>query len=68
MTPVQCLAARNLLNWGQSYLARQSSITIVSVQNFEAAMTMPRPTTLAAMKAALEAGIEFTEGSGRERG
>jgi transcriptional regulator with XRE-family HTH domain len=63
MAPAQCLAARNLLNWSQSYLARQSSITIVAVQNFEAAKTMPRPATLAAMRAALEAaGIEFTKG------
>jgi transcriptional regulator with XRE-family HTH domain len=61
-------SARNLLNWSQSYLARQSSITIVAVQNFEAAKTMPRPATLAAMKAALEAaGVEFIAENGGGR-
>jgi transcriptional regulator with XRE-family HTH domain len=60
MTPAQCLAARNLLNWSQSYLARRSSITIVPVRNFEAGKTTPQLASLTAMKAALEAGgVEF---------
>jgi transcriptional regulator with XRE-family HTH domain len=65
MTPPQCRAARDLLNWSQSYLARRSSITVVPVRNFEAGKTTPQPATLAAMKAALEAGgVEFIAENG----
>jgi transcriptional regulator with XRE-family HTH domain len=60
MTPAQCRAARELLNWSQSYLARQSSMTIVPIRNFEAGKTKTQPASLTAIKAALEAGgVEF---------
>jgi transcriptional regulator with XRE-family HTH domain len=65
MNPTQCRAARDLLNWSQSYLARQSLISIISIENFEAGKTRPKLATLSAVKTALEAaGIEFIEGNG----
>ena len=65
MTPEQSRAARGWLDWGQAELAAAASVSLSTVRDYEKGRRTPIPTTLAAMKAALEAqGIAFVEGDG----
>lgn len=63
--PRQIRAARALLNWNQSDLARASGIAVSSIKNIENDQTAARKETLDDIKRALEsAGVEFVSGSG----
>lgn len=65
ITPAQIKAARALLNWKQSDLAKASRLSLPSINNIERALGSPRVDTMNALQTALEnAGILFTAGSG----
>lgn len=65
MTPEQSRAARGWLDWGQAELASAAGISLSTVRDYEKGRRTPIPTTLAAMKAALEAqGIAFVDEGG----
>ena len=65
MTPEQCRAARGLLNWTQSELAKAAAVGIVTVRQVEAGTASPRRATLQVMRRALEdAGVEFIDANG----
>lgn len=60
ITPEQIRAARALLNWKQSDLAKAAHISLPSINNMERAIGSPRVETMRAVQHALElAGIEF---------
>ena len=60
MTPVQCYEARRLLGWKRLELAIRALCAEVTVRNLEEQRCRPRPSTIAALRTALEeAGIEF---------
>jgi transcriptional regulator with XRE-family HTH domain len=60
ITAEQIKAARALLNWKQSDLARESGISLPSINNIERAVGSPRVDTLVSIQNALQsAGIEF---------
>ncbi|MEJ0074041.1 MAG: helix-turn-helix transcriptional regulator [Alphaproteobacteria bacterium] len=62
MTPEQCRAGRAWLGWPQERLAKDASVGVSTVRDFEAGRREPTRNNLAAMKAALEAGgISFVE-------
>ncbi len=54
ITSEQCRAGRAVLNWSQSDLAKESGVSLRSIQEFEANQRNPNPTTLQALLAALE--------------
>ena len=65
ITPAQCRAARGLLEWSQSDLARQAHVGIVTVQQLETGVSRPRSATLEVIKRAFElAGVEFIDENG----
>lgn len=60
VTPEQIKAARALLNWKQSDLAKASGLSLPSVNNIERAIASPRVDTMTSLQKSLEnAGIEF---------
>ncbi|WP_354059092.1 helix-turn-helix transcriptional regulator [Bradyrhizobium sp. RT6a] len=60
ITPQQCRAARGLLDWTQSDLAKAAAVGLSTVKDFERGTRETDPANVAAMEAALErAGIEF---------
>ena len=60
ITPQQIKAARSLLNWKQSDLAKVSGISLPSINNIERNIASPRIETIRALQKSLEnAGIEF---------
>lgn len=60
ITKSQIKAARSLLEWDQSDLAKASGLSLTSVATLEQGKASPRPTTWQAIQKALEdAGIEF---------
>lgn len=62
MTPEQSRAARAWLELSQQELASAASVSLSTVRDYEKGRTTPIPTTLAAMKAALEVqGIAFVD-------
>jgi transcriptional regulator with XRE-family HTH domain len=56
MTPEQSRAARAWLNWSQADLAQRAQVSLSTVRDFEKGRHNPIPTTLAAMRRALEDG------------
>lgn len=65
MTSAQCRAARALIEMEQSDLAEASGMTRNTVINFEKGERTPRASTVAAIRAALEAaGVEFIKENG----
>lgn len=65
ITPEQIKAARALLKWKQSDLARASGLSLPSINNIERAIGSPRVDTMNALQEALEnGGIQFTSGRG----
>jgi transcriptional regulator with XRE-family HTH domain len=65
MTPMQCRAARGLLDWSQRDLAEQAGVGIVTVRQLEAGTHEPRRATLDVVQRALEtAGVEFIDENG----
>jgi transcriptional regulator with XRE-family HTH domain len=65
ITPAQCRAARALLEWNQQELARKARVGVVTVHQFESAVSQPRPATLEVIRRAFEsAGVEFIDENG----
>jgi transcriptional regulator with XRE-family HTH domain len=65
LRPEQCRAARSLLGWSQTRLAREAGLKVLALRRFENGHTDPRASTLAAIERALSlAGIELIEGNG----
>lgn len=65
ITPAQIRAARALIEWKQTDLAKAAGVSEMSVKNIERGTTDPRVSTLQAIQSALEtAGIEFINGTG----
>ena len=65
ITLSQIKAARTLLQWTQSDLARVSGMSFAAVAKMERGVGVPRPTTMAAIRGAFEKfGIEFIEDHG----
>ena len=62
--PAQSRAGRALLKWSREKLAAEGKVPARTVADFELENTAPRASTLAAIRAALEAaGVEFTNGN-----
>ena len=56
----QSRAARGLLGWSQQQLADSASVSLATIQLFEADKREPIPNNLTAIRRALEdAGVEF---------
>ena len=65
ISAAQCRAARALLGWRQDDLETATTVTKKTIADFERSASRPRATTLAAIKAALEAaGVQFIEENG----
>lgn len=65
MTPAQTRAARGLLKWTQDDLAREASVSVVTVRNFENERSTPQRATIEVMRQCIErAGIEFIPSNG----
>jgi transcriptional regulator with XRE-family HTH domain len=63
--PQQLRAARALIEWTREDLANASGLTVRTLARIESSQTTPRPATLDALAAALEAaGIEFIAQNG----
>lgn len=65
LTPAQCRAARGLIDWSQSELAKRAGVGIVTIRQLEAGVHAPRRSTLDVVRRALEAaGVEFIDENG----
>jgi transcriptional regulator with XRE-family HTH domain len=65
MNAGQCRAARGLIGWSQEALAKEAKVAIRTLISFEKAERIPRASTMAAIRAALEsAGVEFIDANG----
>lgn len=65
MSPEQCRAARAMLNLEQSKVAEAAGIARATLIDYEKGMRVPRQSTIAAIRAALEsAGVEFIAENG----
>ena len=59
----QCLGARAMLRLTRDDLAKAAEVAVATLADFEVGRRQPHPRTIAAIRAALEAGgIEFTNG------
>jgi DNA-binding transcriptional regulator YiaG len=54
MSPEQCRAARAWLGWSQQYLAKQASVGLSTVKDFENGSRKPIANNLNALRGALE--------------
>lgn len=62
ITPAQCKAARNLLNWNQQDLAKKSRVSLATIGAFEAGTRTPYLKTLEDIVEAFEqAGMELED-------
>ncbi|MBR0774572.1 helix-turn-helix domain-containing protein [Bradyrhizobium diazoefficiens] len=69
ISPMQCRAARGLLDWSQQDLADRAKVGIVTVRQLEAGSNEPRRSTLQVVQMAFEAaGVEFIEENGGGQG
>lgn len=60
LTPAQSRAARGLLDWSQTQLAKNSNLSESTVRDFEKGRRQPSINNLAAIERALEsAGVTF---------
>ena len=60
-----CRAARGLLDWTQTRLARESGVSISTIRGFEGDQSTPIRANLAILRATFEtAGVEFTDPNG----
>ena len=63
MTPGQSRAARRLLGWSQTRLAKEAGLGVSTVADFERERRMVSPEAADKLQRALEAaGVEFTNG------
>jgi transcriptional regulator with XRE-family HTH domain len=63
--PAQIRAARSLIGWKQSDLAKASGISLTALNNIERGAADPRASTLQAIEHALErAGVVFLDENG----
>jgi DNA-binding XRE family transcriptional regulator len=63
MDAMQCRAARAMLQWTQADLAREASVSAMTIRSFETGQTVPQRATVAVLQLALEkAGVEFIDG------
>ena len=63
ITARQEIAARELLGWSRSALARAANVSVVTIARFEAGARSVNAATLSAIRVRLEAqGIEFAQG------
>ena len=66
MSPMQCRAARALLDWTQPDLPEASGLSLTTVVDYESGRRRVSTEAADRMRAALEAaGIEFTNGKRR---
>lgn len=69
ITPAQIRAARALLNWKQTELAKAADVSEMSIKNIERGATDPRVSTIQAIRTALEnAGVLFIDQNGAGAG
>lgn len=69
ITPAQSRAARGLLDWSQSLLAKRSNLGESTIRDFEKGRRIPTINNLAAIRGALEAeGVIFVEENGEGPG
>lgn len=69
MLPAQSRAARGLLDWSQSELAKKGNLSESTVRDFEKGRRVPGINNLGALRLALEsAGIIFIEENGEGPG
>ena len=62
ITGAQIRAARALIGWKQTDLAKASGVAEISIKNIERGVTDPRASTLAAIQRAFEgAGVVFLD-------
>lgn len=62
ISPAQIRAARALVGWKQTDLAKASGVSEMSIKNIERGATDPRASTLLALQTALEgAGVVFLD-------
>jgi transcriptional regulator with XRE-family HTH domain len=62
ITGAQIRAARSLLGWKQTDLAKASGVSEISIKNIERGATDPRGSTLASLQNAFtEAGVIFLD-------
>ncbi len=65
ITPSQSRMARAALQWSLKDLAERSRVNHVTINRFEIGQAVSNPSTLAALRAALEAaGVEFIPENG----
>jgi transcriptional regulator with XRE-family HTH domain len=65
ISPEQVRAARGLLDWSRDQLAAETGVAKRTLVRFEASESETRPSTIAAIRAALEAaGVEFIAENG----
>jgi transcriptional regulator with XRE-family HTH domain len=65
ITPEQSRAARGLLDWSQSFLAKQANLGESTIRDYEKGRRIPSINNLAAIKAAFEvAGVAFIPENG----
>jgi transcriptional regulator with XRE-family HTH domain len=65
LTPPVCRAARGLIGYSQSELAKRSNLAPQTIADFERGARIPLPNNLAAMQRALEtAGVVFVPSNG----
>ncbi|WP_354210118.1 MULTISPECIES: helix-turn-helix domain-containing protein [unclassified Bradyrhizobium] len=65
ISPMQCRAARGLLDWSQQDLADRAKVGIVTIRQLEAGTHEPRRSTLQVVRMAFEAaGVELIDENG----
>jgi transcriptional regulator with XRE-family HTH domain len=61
MEPMQCRAARALLQWTQKELAQRAGVSPVTINAFETGTTAPTRATITVLRQAFEqGGVEFS--------
>ncbi len=65
LIPLQVRAARGLVSWSQTQLAKAAQVSLSTVRDFEKGRRTPFANNLAALRSALEAaGVEFIPENG----